>query len=334
MPTPRRRGLSLIELIVIGVIIIVLAAMLMPAIQASREASRKSQCQENLKLVGEAWLAHVNASQRYPTGGWGSLWVGEPERGNDRKQPGGWCYNVLPYMDMMDTHDLGMHLTELARRETLAERCATPIDILICPSRRAPLTCPDKHKYRTLGMKDLKCPKAAKTDYAANSGMPEKLRASVGPKTLEMGDDKTYPHWRDPKLYSGICFNRSEITQTDVINGVSNTYMVGEKYLMPSRYDNGKDGGDNENLYTGFNNDNCRSAWYPPVMDRPRYKHHECFGSVHPNSCNFLFCDGAVHAIPYRIDVAVHQLLAGRDDVDSVDVETAIARAESKADDD
>ena len=43
----------------------------------------------------------------YPSGGWGYMYVGDPNYGSDRTQPGGWVFNVLPFMEQQSLHDLG-----------------------------------------------------------------------------------------------------------------------------------------------------------------------------------------------------------------------------------
>lgn len=77
----QRRGLTIIELIVIIAIIGLLVAITLPAVQAAREAARKASCQNHLRQVGIAMQGHVAAHGHFPAGGWGYRWVGEPAGG-------------------------------------------------------------------------------------------------------------------------------------------------------------------------------------------------------------------------------------------------------------
>src|SRR5437762_11596414 len=76
-----RRGFTLVELLVVIAIIGTLIALLLPATQAAREAARRTQCLNNLHQLAFASLNHEQALNQFPNGGWGPLWVGDPDRG-------------------------------------------------------------------------------------------------------------------------------------------------------------------------------------------------------------------------------------------------------------
>src|SRR5664279_103831 len=107
----RTRAFTLIELLVVIAIIAVLIALLLPAVQAAREAARRAQCANNLKQLGVAMHSHLAAFGRFPSGGWCWTQVGEPERGTDRHQGGGWAYNLLGFLEQQALRDAGLGLT-------------------------------------------------------------------------------------------------------------------------------------------------------------------------------------------------------------------------------
>jgi prepilin-type N-terminal cleavage/methylation domain-containing protein len=95
----RRDAFTLVELLVVIAIIGILIALLLPAVQAAREAARRAQCRNHLRQLAVAMLTHESTHGFFPSGGWGHRWTGDPDRGTGYRQPGGWAYAVLPYLE-------------------------------------------------------------------------------------------------------------------------------------------------------------------------------------------------------------------------------------------
>src|SRR5271166_6218375 len=135
----KRAAFTLVELLVVIAIIGILIGLLLPAINAAREAGRRMQCRNNLKQLGLASLNHVNQQGFYPTGGWGWDWVGDANRGFTKEQPGGWTYNILPYLEYSWLHDVGMGSPSGSAEQMAAalQQTQTPIPHYHCPTRRA-----------------------------------------------------------------------------------------------------------------------------------------------------------------------------------------------------
>ena len=97
--TRKQNAFTLVELLVVIAIIAMLVTLLLPAVQAAREAARRSQCQNNLKQLGMGCLNLESALGHYPPGGWGWAWVGDSDQQSNRDQPGGWIFGILPFME-------------------------------------------------------------------------------------------------------------------------------------------------------------------------------------------------------------------------------------------
>ncbi len=314
------------ELLVVIAIIGILITLLLPAVQSAREAARRLQCQNNLKQLGVAVLNHEQAYGFLPSGGWGWMWQPEPDRGSGKRQPGGWAYCLLPYLEQTALYKLGSGDSAADLKAANAERCQTALAMFYCPSRRAAAPYPHNKAYYNANSTES----AGKSDYAACAGDTkfcqfDNGQTGHGPPSLAEGDRGDYA-WPDTSDFTGVIYLRSEVTMAQIRDGTSNTYLIGEKYLNPDQYTSGTDWGDNENLFCGYVNDNQRTAYpdWPPQQDRagdarlfevfPGHMITCSFGSAHSGTCNFVFCDGSVHSISYTITPEIHARLGNRRD--------------------
>lgn len=347
MSSPRQfrrakpNGFTLVELLVVIAIIGVLVALLLPAIQSAREAARRTQCGNNLKNIALAAQNHHDAHEIFPTGGWGWHWVGDADRGFDRHQPGGWVYNLLPYMEERALHALAGD----GARESIGQPqrlgalsvITRPVSMIRCPSRRLQDLYPkpvDGTFYALNAAEGTDNIVAGRSDYAMNSGsrnVPNEVPEFPKSLTTSYADANNYINWQTDPLgwttikgaksverFNGVGFQRSEVGIKHLIDGTASTYLVGEKYLNPFNYETGEDGGDNETWCTGANNDNFRIAYDPPLPDQMDLPNDVRFGSAHPSGCFFAWCDGHVSMESFEIDPLVNRANANRGDEGSV----------------
>jgi prepilin-type N-terminal cleavage/methylation domain-containing protein/prepilin-type processing-associated H-X9-DG protein len=258
-------GFTLVEVLVVIAIIGVLIALVLPAVQMARESARRNSCANNLKQLGVAVLLHEHTHGTLPTGGWGPNWVGDPDAGFGPKQPGGWIYNILPYLEEQSLHDQGKGISTTQKSAEVAKVLATPLDVCQCPSRRLP------RAYPYTGPATLKNgtppDKVAKTDYAVSV---------------------TVASLKSEEILSTILLSK----------GTSKTVMAGEKSLPSASYTSGTGTGDTLTMYNGDCDDVRRRVQGPPVADRVAGS--AGFGAVHPGGCNFVYCDGSVRLVDFE----------------------------------
>ena len=320
-----RRGFTLVELLVVIAIIGVLVALLLPAVQAAREAARRTQCKNNVKQMGLGFLLHEESHRFYPSSGWGYQWTAEPDRGVGRSQPGGWAFTILAYLEQTAVQAIGKGLSTADKQAALATLKGQPVDMYHCPSRRAAIAYPSFERSKNSeGVRQ----EMAKSDYAANGG--SHYLATEGPSLncLQEYPNCNWTFYLDflQNQFDGVTGHLSEINGAQISDGTSNTMMLGEKYLNPVNYENGKCGGDNNSVYQGHDRDTVR--WVvdldkPNEFDRylPRSDSETAdeqashrFGSAHSAGVNAAYVDGSVHTIDYDVDPEVYFALGVRND--------------------
>ena len=221
----------------------------------------------------------------------------------------GWGYNILPFIEQHSLHDLGKGQSAAAKRTAVAQRLGHRLTVFTCPTRRngGPYANGWGITYRDSDT----VTQVFRGDYAANSGHQDADEFFAGPASLAAGDSPTFP-WPSTNGLSGLIFQRSEIANDDITRGRSEVYLLGEKYLNPDRYLDGNDAADNENVITGFNNDNFRSTFFPPLRDRRGYSDSFRFGSAHLNGAFMAYADGSVRLIMFTVDPAIHRNAGNR----------------------
>jgi len=292
----RRPGFTLVELLVVIAIIGILVALLLPAVQAAREAARRMQCSNNLKQIGLAMHNHHDTYKTFPSGGLG--WsrprsftaTGVPA--GAKTQNWGWAYQILPYMEQ----------TSVWEHASDAVVASTNIKTYSCPSLRAPTKFPYSQSNPT-GFR-------AMMDYVGNGG-------TYGGW---WGFDRSVNSMDGPLAPSGFAMRFANVT-----DGTSNTLFAGEKYL--SRLHSAPDCNDDQGYVDGWDNDTiCFSrggyATNPIYPPRPNGQVGGCgliFGSPHV-SLLCVFVDGSVHSVSFTVDQTVWVRLCAMDDGQPVDL--------------
>ncbi len=334
----RRRGFTLVELLVVITIIGILIALLLPAVQAAREAARQAQCHNHLKQLALGCLNHEHIQHFLPSGGWTYIWSGDPNLGFTNKQPGSWMFSILPYIEQQQVHDLGMGINNEAG---LTQTAQTPLSVLNCPTRRPTML------YHCISQSDmptniydnaLTTLGIARSDYAGNSGsvvypndswpQPWSLSDVLGPPV------KSDEYWiqnlhSNNTVCGGVIFQHHNCRMSEITDGSSNTFLCGEKNIDPDYYLTGQDPGDDQGWTLGWDYDSCRYTYYPattgdpppnPAPDTPGATYYALvFGSAHINGFGMAMCDGSVHLINYSIDAETYRRLGDRADGLTVD---------------
>lgn len=208
MNNRRRTAFTLIELLVVIAIIAVLIALLLPAVQQAREAARRTQCKNNMKQLGLAMHNYLDTHSVFP-----------PGAATYAKNPGAGASGyslILPYLDQANLYNqLNFNLKDMYHPSSQPAG-GTIVAAFICPSS----TASPIYNYASNGAwYDL----FAMTDYALISGSsnPEGINLITGCSFCPLTCTGVF-------CYTAQWGRSSRISTTDITDGTSNTFGIGE----------------------------------------------------------------------------------------------------------
>ncbi|MEI8372420.1 MAG: DUF1559 domain-containing protein [Planctomycetota bacterium] len=282
-------GFTLVELLVVISIIGILVALTMPAIQAAREAGRRTLCSNNLHQLALGCTAHEAQWQTFPSGGKGKWFAGDPDKGPGALQPGGWHYNILPFIDKKDLHDMGRN----GDMEQGRLRAETVVAEFLCPTRHRV----QAFSFPSGSYVNINPPQSiiGRSDYAGNAG-----------SNLADNDDRQ----------RGAIGQAGGVSAGKIRDGLSYTYLIGERFMTISAYNQGTTEND-AGWDSGYDYNTIRWTAGAPSQDRDIPVTNavaSLFGSAHPAGFHMAFCDGSVRKMNYDVKPTLHASLGARAD--------------------
>jgi len=114
-------------------------------------------------------------------------------------------------------------------------------------------------------------------------------------------------------IQDGMAGRMTRLQAASVYDGLSNTYLVGEKYVATDSYFSGTDQGDDAPMLAGYSSNTSRWGIVPPARDA-KGSNPRAFGSGHQGGWNVAYADGMVRTVSFDIDATLHMQLSGRND--------------------
>ena len=272
----RRNAFTLVELLVVIAIIGILIAMLLPAVQAAREAARRMSCSNNLKQLGVGMHNYLGAVGTLPTGMYMHHNACSTPAGANYYVGWSWSAFLLPYIEQADIYDqiTFESLPYAYFAEVNYKAAGRFIPAYMCPSD------PNIHSYVSVSGASWYNGSNSNEDVArmSYSGVSASVDGICLGRYSALDSD-------------GLLFNASQVKVSEIRDGTSNTLLVGEvPAVRPETYAG--------MFWVSWNVYGTQNGINYPLRipdanlwDTDLYG----YGSYHPGGCHFLFADGSVH---------------------------------------
>lgn len=269
----RRCAMSLVELLVALAIIGILLGLLLPAVQKVRSAAARSSCQNNLKQIALATHTYESVHAELPSGL-------TPLVSSEAYPRLGWLARLLPHVEQQPLWDATVSAFAVDRTNPLSAAhigMRTPVSTYSCPADDR-----QRHAHST-----RMSVRVAVSGYLGVAG-------------------------KDSQTVDGVLYYRSRVRLLDILDGTSNTLLVGERPPSPDYwygwwYVSGIRGTGDTTLgvvdFPVATDPVTASCSVGPSSFRPGRADDMCdsfhFWSLHTSGANFALCDGSVRFFPY-----------------------------------